>query len=241
MPVRKPSTAVLRRLVTSPILVLGLIAAVMVPASALGVQRYHDVDPTHRFADAIGWATSEGLTDGCKSAPDAEDLELLSAAEAELPGFCPGAPVTRAQLMEVLYRYDQTVVGQPGPAGPAGPQGPAGPSGAAGASACSPLTAAEVWAATGSYFLNAKDVRGPASFLTDEVLAAAPTDIVFACSDVVSGAQSGCLSFVHIAAAVGLDDQYIGMNSGFIFLYGAPACLEVLGLAVLDDQTLFLP
>ena len=72
------------------VLTVVLAGGIAVALSPLGSDRFTDVPEGHYADEAIGWAVDEGITAGCG------DDE-----------FCPDQPVTRAQIVTFLHRYDQ--------------------------------------------------------------------------------------------------------------------------------------
>ncbi len=79
-----------RPLIVLTVLMVVLAGGVAAALSPLGSDRFTDVLVGHYADEAIGWAVDQGITSGCG------DDE-----------FCPDEPVTRAQIVTFLHRYDQ--------------------------------------------------------------------------------------------------------------------------------------
>lgn len=97
----------------------GAVAASVLAAAAVAdaSSPFPDVKRGTYYTEAVDWAAEHGITTGVGNTGE----------------FRPHDPADRAQVLTMLYRYDQhlrdELVTQPGPAGPQGPEGPPGPQG----------------------------------------------------------------------------------------------------------------
>lgn len=118
--------------------VLLLVTVVLsVPAMAVAVNPFVDVDTGRFYTASIDWAFSNGIVKGRTDTT-----------------FDPEASVTRGEVVTILKRYHDyatgagaaTLAGVDGATGPAGPAGPIGPTGPAGPSgATGPAGSSEVF------------------------------------------------------------------------------------------------